>query len=130
MLPQDTCTQTPLRSSRWRMGARRRLDIDGLRLVVCVAVVVNHMDKSWMPGGFTGVDVFFVISGYVVTLASVRTNDSILAFYARRIRRLMPLSTLVLVIIYRGLCQPIPADRRGEPDANYTCCPSIGRDTH
>ena len=64
------------------MGARRRLDIDGLRLVVCVAVVVNHMDKSWMPGGFTGVDVFFVISGYVVTLASVRTNDSILAFYA------------------------------------------------
>ena len=83
-------------------AARRRLDIDGLRLVACAAVLVNHMDHDWLPGGFTGVDVFFVISGYVVTMSATAHAPSpdgwgrvALRFYARRVRRLMPLCVVV-----------------------------------
>ena len=47
--------------------AAYRVDIDGLRAVAVMAVIVYHVDHAWLPGGFTGVDVFFVISGYVVS---------------------------------------------------------------
>ena len=52
------------------MGSRSstyRPEIDGLRAIAVVAVIINHLNKSWLPGGFLGVDVFFVISGYVIT---------------------------------------------------------------
>ena len=44
-----------------------RPEIDGLRAVAVIAVLINHLDPHWLPGGFLGVDIFFVISGYVVT---------------------------------------------------------------
>ena len=47
--------------------AHYRADVDGLRAVAVVGVILFHMDHSWLPGGFTGVDIFYVISGYVVT---------------------------------------------------------------
>ncbi len=77
------------------MGLKRRNDIDGLRAIAVLAVIVSHLNERWLPGGFTGVDVFFVISGYVVTASLLaRAEDGpiayIVGFYARRIRRILP----------------------------------------
>lgn len=73
-----------------------RPDIDGLRAVAILVVVLYHLDKTWVPGGFLGVDIFFVISGFVVTsslaqhASSSSSGADIVAFYARRAKRLMP----------------------------------------
>lgn len=71
-----------------------RADIDGLRAVAVTAVVVFHAGFSGLPGGFMGVDVFFVISGYLIGAHVFRQSAggtfSYLAFYARRLRRLLP----------------------------------------
>jgi peptidoglycan/LPS O-acetylase OafA/YrhL len=82
-----------------------RGDIDGLRALAVAAVVIYHCDEAWMPGGFTGVDVFFVISGYVVAGSLLRPRKSslslrgyLLAFYARRVKRLTPSLVVVTCI--------------------------------
>ena len=54
----------PLVSTRPRLAYRE--DIDGLRAIAVLAVIVFHIDPSYLPGGFLGVDIFFVISGFVV----------------------------------------------------------------
>lgn len=68
--------------------------LDGLRAVSIVAVIVNHADPAWLPGGFTGVDVFFVLSGYLITSliaeALERQTFSFREFYLRRVQRLIP----------------------------------------
>ncbi len=79
-----------------------RRDVDGLRAVAIVLVVLFHAGAGAVPGGFVGVDVFFVISGFLITGLLVDELESsgrisLSAFYARRIRRLLPVSTLVLV---------------------------------
>ncbi|WP_153504715.1 acyltransferase family protein [Cumulibacter manganitolerans] len=84
----------------------RRLDIQGLRAVAVAAVVVFHAGLP-LPGGFVGVDVFFVISGFVITAMLLRELESrgrldLRRFYARRIRRLMPALALVLVATAGG----------------------------
>ena len=69
--------------------------VDGLRAIAIAAVVAYHLDPRWLPGGFAGVDMFFVISGFVVS-ASVAEFDARNAwafagrFYARRVRRILP----------------------------------------
>ena len=77
-----------------------RRDIDGLRAVAVLSVVGFHAFKAALPGGFIGVDVFFVISGYLICgiiLSRVAGNRLDLpAFYARRINRIFPALTLVL----------------------------------
>ena len=78
----------------------RRPDIDGLRSVAVAGVVIFHMDPNWLPGGFTGVDIFFVISGFVVTgsllrprgLQTMSAGEYFLAFYSRRVKRCVPKS--------------------------------------
>jgi peptidoglycan/LPS O-acetylase OafA/YrhL len=80
-----------------------RPDIEGLRAVAILLVVLYHARVSAVPGGYVGVDVFFVISGFLITRQLVtevaRTGKlSIAGFYARRMRRLLPASTLVLVV--------------------------------
>ncbi|MGZ4705039.1 MAG: acyltransferase family protein, partial [Acidimicrobiales bacterium] len=69
--------------------------LDGLRALAVAAVLLYHGDVSWMPGGFLGVEVFFVISGYLITallLAERQTTGgtAFLRFWARRARRLLP----------------------------------------
>ncbi|MEM1036269.1 MAG: acyltransferase [Pseudomonadota bacterium] len=71
-----------------------RADIDGLRAIAVTAVVAFHAFPSLFPGGFIGVDVFFVISGFLITSIILKGADTkqfkFLAFYERRLRRLLP----------------------------------------
>ncbi len=80
-----------------------RQDIEGLRAIAILMVVAFHSGLSRMRGGFVGVDVFFVLSGYLITRLLVREFEAtgrvdLLEFYARRIRRLLPAAALVLVV--------------------------------
>ena len=80
-----------------------RADIDGLRAVAVLAVIASHLPEKFLPSGFLGVDVFFAISGFVVTgslLRQRRTELSqlYLGFLARRIKRLMPALTLCVAV--------------------------------
>ena len=77
--------------------------IDGLRALAVFAVVLYHLGIPWIPGGFLGVDLFFVISGYVITrliLDSIESANGldIKEFYAARVRRLLP-GLVVLIIV-------------------------------
>ncbi|KQQ84426.1 acetylase [Xanthomonas sp. Leaf131] len=76
--------------------------IDGLRALAVLSVIAYHLDASWLPGGFTGVDLFFVISGFVVSasidrLPRVSVAAELARFYARRLRRIAP-ALLVCVL--------------------------------
>ncbi len=92
----------PLEQSR----SRYRPEIDGLRAIAVIAVIVNHFNADLLPSGFLGVDIFFVISGFVVTSSlSNKTGLSwkayLLTFYARRIKRLVP--ALVACVVITGI---------------------------
>ena len=99
------------------MPARKayRPEIDGLRAIAVLAVLVNHLWEPALPGGFLGVDVFFVISGYVVTSSLIARKDEnwrqfILHFYQRHFRRLMPvliLNILVTMVVFSAFELPI-----------------------
>ncbi len=75
--------------------------VDGLRAVAILAVVIYHAAPQWLTGGFIGVDVFFVLSGFLITRLIAREiateTFSLVSFYARRIRRLLPAATVTLV---------------------------------
>ncbi|CAF1232686.1 unnamed protein product [Adineta ricciae] len=81
-----------------------RPDIDGLRGVAILAVLAFHVFPNCLPGGYVGVDIFFVVSGYLITSIidnEIDTNSfSFLQFYCRRIRRLYPSLILVLIACY------------------------------
>ena len=84
-----------------------RKDINGLRAFAVIAVVLFHFNASWMPGGFAGVDVFFVISGFLMTgiiFRGIEQEDfSILKFYVARANRIIPaLALLCLVLLILG----------------------------
>lgn len=77
-----------------------RRDIQGLRAIAVVAVIADHLFQ-WPTGGFVGVDVFFVLSGFLITGLLLREHDrtgtiSFSGFYKRRVRRILPAATLVL----------------------------------
>ncbi len=84
--------------------------LDGMRALAVVAVMIYHANSSWLPGGFLGVEVFFVISGYLITLLLIGEHErtgtlSLKGFYLRRARRLLPaLFTLLIgITIYTAL---------------------------
>lgn len=78
-----------------------RPDIDGLRALAVLAVVGFHAFPAWISGGFIGVDIFFVISGYLISSIIFsgleRSTFSFIDFYSRRVRRIFPALTLVLL---------------------------------
>jgi peptidoglycan/LPS O-acetylase OafA/YrhL len=79
-----------------------RDDIQGLRAIAVLTVIASHASIPFMPGGFVGVDVFFVISGFLISQLLFREVErsgriSIPRFYARRARRILPASTLVII---------------------------------
>jgi peptidoglycan/LPS O-acetylase OafA/YrhL len=98
-------------------GARYRADIDGLRAVAVLAVIAYHAFPKALPGGFIGVDIFFVISGYLISgILSREYADGTFTFrnfYARRIKRLFPslIAMLVLVLAY-GWLALLPSEFR------------------
>ena len=81
-----------------------RKEIDGLRAVAVIAVIINHFNQDLLPGGFLGVDIFFVISGYVITKSLQRQKSSNLrqllaGFYERRIKRFSPIWPWLLITV-------------------------------
>lgn len=92
-------------SLRWGMGNQEgvyRPHVDGLRAIAVSLVVLYHAFPSELPGGFVGVDIFFVISGYLITGIIARDIGSgsfgLAGFYARRVRRIFPALLVVLVV--------------------------------
>ena len=81
-----------------------RPDIDGLRAIAVLSVVAFHAFPNWFKGGFIGVDIFFVISGYLISTIIFENLDngtfSFKEFYSRRIRRIFPALILILVVSY------------------------------
>jgi peptidoglycan/LPS O-acetylase OafA/YrhL len=87
-----------------KMGFRP--DIEGLRGIAVLLVLVNHV-TSWVTGGYVGVDVFFVISGFLITLLLIRElkqtgRIAFKQFYARRVRRILPAATAVIIATMCG----------------------------
>ena len=87
--------------------------VDGLRAVAVIAVLLYHLGIDWIPGGFLGVDLFFVISGYVITgliLDSIARSGTLdlRAFYLSRIRRLVPalIAMVVFTTLFIGVYAP------------------------
>ena len=81
-----------------------RADIDGLRAIAVLSVIGFHASPNSIGGGFIGVDVFFVISGYLISsliLGGLHNGSfSFVEFYARRIRRIFPALTVVLIFVW------------------------------
>src|SRR3954465_3806992 len=92
-----------------RVGVPHRPGIDGLRALAVVAVLLYHADVSWLPAGFLGVDVFFVVSGYLICslLVAEWTGEGRIAFrsfWLRRARRLLPaLFAMLFAVMLLGL---------------------------
>jgi peptidoglycan/LPS O-acetylase OafA/YrhL len=83
-----------------------RSDIDGLRAIAVLAVIANHLPEEFLPSGFLGVDVFFVISGFVVSASilgrsAVNFSGFYLDFLSRRVKRLMP--ALIVCVAITGI---------------------------
>ncbi len=97
-----------------RQQSSRRGEIDGLRAVAIVAVILNHLNESLLPSGFVGVDVFFVISGYVCTRSLEHKPPAgsggahLAAFYRRRIQRLVPALAACVVVTALLTCLVVP----------------------
>ena len=86
------------------MNSARRADIDTLRAISVVSVIIFHLDQTLFPNGYLGVDIFFVISGYVITksiLKGLNNNQfSFLNFYIKRIKRIFPVFLVVLLTTF------------------------------
>jgi peptidoglycan/LPS O-acetylase OafA/YrhL len=114
-----------------KVGVRHIASIDGLRAIAVTAVVLYHLGISWIPGGFLGVDLFFVISGYVITrliLDSINQSSALdlREFYAARLRRIYPafIFMVVCTIIFIGVWAP-EAIKRFLSDLPYALTGSI-----
>ena len=94
-----------------------RYDINGLRAIAVLAVVIFHFNPQWLPGGFAGVDVFFVISGFLMTsiiFSGVEKNTfNLFKFYNARANRIVPvLAAMSAVLLVFGWFYLIPTDYR------------------
>ena len=97
------------------MQKQYRADIDGLRAIAVLSVVIHHMSYTFLPGGFVGVDIFFVISGFLITsqiYGEIKVGVfSIRSFYKRRINRIVPaLAAMIFICLFVGIFLLSPAD--------------------
>ncbi|WP_323968185.1 acyltransferase family protein [Aeromonas veronii] len=89
------------------MSISHRNDVQGLRAIAVLAVIVFHFNREWLPGGFVGVDIFFVISGFLITTILIREKGSphyslriiLNKFYFSRIQRIFPAYLFMLAIV-------------------------------
>jgi len=93
-----------------------RAEIDGIRAFAVIAVIINHFNKDLLPSGYLGVDIFFVISGFVITSSiagrpSKNFRDFLLGFYVRRTKRLIPALVMFVLITSVLIClfNPTPS---------------------
>lgn len=101
--PPQTPNQTKQTKSNYRP------EIDGLRAFAVIAVIINHFNKDLLPSGYLGVDIFFVISGYVITSSlsgreSKNFGDFLSGFYERRIKRLVPALVVFVLVTSILIC--------------------------
>jgi peptidoglycan/LPS O-acetylase OafA/YrhL len=93
-----------------------RPDIDGLRAIAVLSVMLVHFGATWLPGGFVGVDIFFVISGFLITAIIGREMDqgrfSFAKFYQRRFRRIFPALWIVLLSSLSAACYLMSNEER------------------
>ncbi|NQX87392.1 MAG: acyltransferase [Halioglobus sp.] len=93
-------------------GSARRAELDGIRAIAVLLILLFHSGIDGLPGGYIGVDVFFVLSGYLITQLIVRDlhrgNFSFVAFYARRFTRLLPaaLTTVFVTVLIAKIFLP------------------------
>ncbi|OII12987.1 hypothetical protein BIU97_03415 [Curtobacterium sp. MCBA15_009] len=101
-----------------------RADIQGLRAVAIALVILYHLWPNRLPGGYVGVDVFFVISGFLITGHIIKAAERerpvpmLVGFYARRIRRLAPAAVVVLVAVLAGTLLLLPPSTWGATGSN------------
>ena len=98
-----------INQNRSYVKGRYRPEIDGLRAFALVSVIINHFNKNLLPGGYLGVDIFFVISGFVITSSlyhrpSKSFKDFITGFYKRRIKRILPVLSVFVFITSIAIC--------------------------
>ena len=98
-----------IRENNLSVKNRYRPEIDGLRAFAVIAVIINHFNKEILPNGYLGVDIFFVISGFVITSSlyqrpSKNFKDFISGFYERRIKRLVPAFSVFVLITSIAIC--------------------------
>ncbi|REH78188.1 acyltransferase [Staphylococcus felis] len=103
------------RTHRYKYNQKRRYlpGLDGFRAIAVLAIIMFHLNPLWLPGGFLGVDTFFVISGYLITslLLSEYTQKNhidLVQFWLRRVKRLIPavFFMITIVVIYTILFEP------------------------
>ena len=109
MSTKEMASQVSSNANNASNTSRYRPEIDGLRAFAVVAVIINHFNKDILPGGYLGVDIFFVISGYVITSSlfgrpSKDFKDFISGFYERRIKRLVPALSIFVLITSIAIC--------------------------
>ncbi len=110
-----------MKGNEYRLGYRA--DLEGLRAVAILLVVAAHAGVPWLAGGFVGVDVFFVLSGFLITgllLRELASNGKIRfgEFYVRRLRRLLPgLLTMLVVVGAAAMMLLAPGDQQKQASA-------------
>ena len=114
------------RGAAYRRRSRRNISsvpylrgLDGMRALAVIAVMVYHTNNAWLPGGFIGVEVFFVISGYLITLLLIGEHERsgkvhLGKFYLRRARRLLPALFIMLMLVV-GYTAAVQARRARTP---------------